>query len=212
MNTVLEQVLTGTTDMVIFLNQLQNAPSLQAYMRSLLPEPAKNDPSHSFWKVVPYETMLRNHFDYYQFLFWGLHSNNKYGIHLNIFSRLQRVYQYYYPDFACTNKYSDAYDLYLDIIQDCFDGPEVLHIVERVMDELLHLQTKAQRKKYGQAAIKEWFHITSKKRPRWIHGPEWPMGQNTPMQFVSQKRNGDKVQFTFNDVDTGETRVIDQFY
>ena len=67
--------------------------------------------------------------------------------------------------------------------------------------------------------IKELFHIESNKYPRWIQSPEWPIGENgVPMRFVSQKRKKGKeyetilyTEFLFEDVKTGEQRVVEQF-
>ena len=211
MTAVIEQVLAGDLEMDTFLQKLENDEKLQTYIYNFVPKEAKNDPNHNFWRVVPYKTMRENDFNYYKFLFWGL-SNNKYGNQLNIFSKLQRAYLYYYPGFVCTSRYDDVFDLYLDAIQDCFDGPEVQHVIECIIDDALQFRFKGQRKKYAQTAIKECFLLESKKRPRWVHGPEWPMGINSPMTFVSQKKVGDKVQFIFRDSDTEEFRVIEQFY
>jgi polar amino acid transport system substrate-binding protein len=67
--------------------------------------------------------------------------------------------------------------------------------------------------------VKEVFPTAGGKWPRWVQGAEWPLGMNgKPMRFVEQKRKKGKeyanmlyTQFFFEDVDTGETRVIDQF-
>jgi hypothetical protein len=38
------------------------------------------------------------------------------------------------------------------------------------------------------------------------------MGQNSPMQYIARKRDGERVIFTFQDVDTAETKDVVQFY
>lgn len=212
MHMVIEQVLTGHIDLDVFLENLQDDNNLQNYLRSLVPNEAKSNPSHNFWQVVPYETLKRNNFDYYQFLFWAQHSNNRFGRNLNIFSRLRALCLYHFPNIKCTSRYESEFDIYLDVIKDCFDGLEVREIVEQIVNCSLQYCSKAQRKKSAQLAITEQFHVVKNKRPRWIQGPEWPLGSNSPMAFVSQKRNGDAVYYEFVDVDTGETKVVKQFY
>ena len=54
--------------------------------------------------------------------------------------------------------------------------------------------------------------VEGQTRPHWIQGPEWPMGKNSPMKYLSRKRDGERVIFTFQDVDTGEIREVEQFY
>ena len=212
MHMMIEQVLTGYTNLDIFLEKLQGDYNLQDYIRTLVPNEAKSNPSHNFWQVVPYESLQRNNFDYYQFLFWALHANNRFARNLNIFNRLRKLYLYHFPNIQCTSRYESEFDIYLDVIKDCFDGPDVRETVEQIINCSLQYCSKAQRKKSAQLAIIEQFHVVKNKRPRWIQGPEWPLGSNSPMAFVSQKRNGNAVCYEFVDVDTGETKVVKQFY
>lgn len=66
---------------------------------------------------------------------------------------------------------------------------------------------------------KKEFHIEGMKYPRWIQGGEWPVSKSgKPVRFIEQKRKKGKeystmlyTQFFFEDVETGEIRVIDQF-
>ena len=60
--------------------------------------------------------------------------------------------------------------------------------------------------------LKKAFHIEHSKRPYWIQGGEWPMGKNSPMQYISRSKIPDGVKYIFQDVDTGEIREIEQFY
>ena len=212
MNQMIKQVLSGRVSMDIFLKELENDQELQGYIRNFVPKEAKGDCTHHFWKIVPYQSLQRNDFDYYKYLFWAQHSKVKYAKHLNIFSRLQTVYQYYYPEVQCTNRYEKVFDIYLDAIKDCFDGPEVQELVERIIADSMQLSSKAKRTKQAQMNINSYFHVEKNKRPRWVQGPEWPMGNNSPMAFVAQKRFSEAVLFEFRDVDTGETRVVKQFY
>lgn len=209
---IIEQVLLGDVDVMEFVGMLTKNQDLQRMVRDFLPPDAINDQSHPFWRVVPYETLRKTHFDYYEFLFWGLYSNSLIGNKLNIFSRLCDGYLFHHPDVQCTNKYSAAFDLYLDVIHDCFDGPEVRPIVDKIIVDALPEKTKGKRIQQAKKALAEQFHIAGKNRPRWIQGPEWPMGANSPMKFISQRRSGDAVQYLFQDVDTGEERTVVQYY
>lgn len=197
MNPLIEQVLTGNIDMEQFLKKLQDDPELQEYIRRLVPEEAKEDPSHVFWKSVSYPSVKRDHFDYYRFIFrmansdlWASHPDIRIGKYLNIFSLLKKAYLYYYPDIVCTRRYEDVFDVYLDAVGDCFEGPEVCALVEQIILDTMQLSAKSKRVKQARTVLRDVFHIESSKRPRWIQGPEWPMGSRSLMQFVGPKKEG----------------------
>ena len=67
--------------------------------------------------------------------------------------------------------------------------------------------------------MKELFPVTGKRFPRWVQEAEWPIAPSgKPMRFVEQKRGKGPeydmtvyTHFVFEDVDTGEIRVVDQF-
>lgn len=219
MNPLVEQVLTGNIDMEQFLKKLQDDPELQEYIRRLVPEEAKEDPSHVFWKSVSYPSVKRDHFDYYRFIFrmansdlWASHPDGRIGKYLNIFSLLKKAYLYYYPDIVCTRRYEDVFDVYLDAVGDCFEGPEVCALVEQIILDAMQLSAKTKRVKQARTVLRDVFHIEGSKRPRWIQGPEWPIGSRSPMQFTGQKKAGETVDYTFQDVDTGDIRTIRQYY
>lgn len=70
----------------------------------------------------------------------------------------------------------------------------------------------SERTKAGKEAFWEVFHIKNRKFPRWVQGPAWPMGKNSPMEYLGQRRDGELVALRFRDVDTGEDRIVEQFY
>ena len=59
--------------------------------------------------------------------------------------------------------------------------------------------------------IKELFHISGSKYPKWVQEPEWPMSNGIPMKFVSQQTDGEFNSYVFEDVTTKDKRVIKQF-
>lgn len=71
---------------------------------------------------------------------------------------------------------------------------------------------KTKRIKAAKQCLRELFHTTGRKCPYWLEKPNWPMGKNSPMKYLSRKRDGERVIFTFQDVDTGEIREVEQFY
>jgi hypothetical protein len=78
---------------------------------------------------------------------------------------------------------------------------------------------KNKRIKEVKSRIKEAFHVSGIIYPRWVQEAEWPLSASgKPMKFVGQKRKKGKeyegmlyTLFYFEDVDTGEERVVEQF-
>ena len=67
--------------------------------------------------------------------------------------------------------------------------------------------------------IKEAFPCKTKKYPRWVQSEEWQISEGgKPMRFIEEKRKKGKEyknmlykEYYFEDVDTGEIRIVEQF-
>lgn len=128
------------------------------------------------------------------------------------FETIASVVTVAYPEIRPTRFYEEEKDFYLSAVGDYIGGPEVEEQIGVLLGQYPRSLGKSKRKKAAKAAIREYFHLSGNKYPRWVQAPEWPMGTNTPMAYVSQKRDGEQVLFTFEDVDTGEIRIVEQLY
>ncbi len=117
-----------------------------------------------------------------------------------------------FPDIRPTTYYDEERTFYMNAIGDYIGGPEVEDCIYAVMQSFPRSLGKTKRLKEAKAALKMLFHIEGTKFPRWVQEPEWPMGTKSPMLFISQKRKGECVQFFFRDIDTDETRIVEQYY
>ncbi len=212
MQAAIEQVLSGSMRMEKFLETLQHDDGLKSDLCNIIPADARDNPSHPLWSKISYDTVRGHGYDFNKHLAWLCKSKNKFGRDLDLFAALKIVYLYHHPNFFCTNQYHEAFALYLDAIQNCFDGPEVSQLVTEIIENSMQLRTKAQRVANAKAAVKQQFHVTDRKRPNWVQGPEWPMGIHSPMAFVSMKRSCEAAIFVFTDIDTSDTRAIIQHY
>lgn len=210
--TVLEKMLSGQIEMSEYLYVLTSNFNLQDELNSIVPKDAIENPNHPLWKCVYYHFLFQYNFDLYNCIISFHRLDDSLADNLNIFGLIKRIYNYTNPDFTFTTKYYDAYGTYLDVVKDCYDGPEVRELVNDIIKKCLSLKTKSSRKKEGQMKIFELFHIIDKNKPRWIQGAEWPMGVNSPMKFVEQKRRKEQVEYLFVDVDTEEKRTVVQYY
>lgn len=208
----IQAMLSGEMEMNDFAAVLHADPKVQDALNRLIPEDAKNNKKHAIWEKCSFQAMVRYGFNLYAYLCGRFKFDNSLGDNLNIFGWVSRVYRYRDPYFVFTTKYDDAFGLYLHAIQDCFDGPEVRGLVYSIVEAALKIQGAGKRKAYAKSKILRQFHVTDKRHPHWIQGPEWPMGAHSPMKFTGQERRGETVYYYFADTDTGEERIVEQFY
>ena len=208
----IQLMLSGKMEMSEFIILLKTDPITQEEVRNLVAKEAINNVDHGLWKNIAFSSLKNNNFDFIRFLQWMCKFDGTIEDNLNIFSAIERAYLFYYPEFKCTSSYDDKFDLMLDVIKDCFDGPEVSDLVERVIEKSLALKTKKQKISHAKSEIHSLFHVIGSKRPRWIQGAEWPMGKHSPMEYVETKRRGEQVHYVFRDVDTNDIRIVTQMY
>ncbi len=204
--------MSGEMDIKDFIKQLLNDKELQEKVDALIPPEAITDRQHPIWKQATYDVYKNENFSCMNYLRRICKFDNTCGDNLDMFYTIFDLFSYNYPDFKCTERYREIFGLYLDVIQDCFDGPEVNHVVEAILNETLNIAGKTKRKAFAKARIKEVFHVEGRERPYWIQGPEWPMGENSPMKFISKKRKDETVWYFFKDVDTGTEKAVEQYY
>lgn len=209
---IIELMLTGIMEMSDFISLLKSETEIQNQLNSLIPKDAIVDKDHNFWKHLSYCALSQCQFNFTMYLDKTCRFDGSISDNFNVFGFIHSAYIFFFPEKKCTSKYHDALDLYLDTVVDCFDGPEVRFLIEKIIQEALMVKTKKQRKAQVQMNIKMQFHQSNSLRPRWIQGPEWPMGSHSPMKFISQKKSGELVEYCFEDVDTKSTRIVKQFF
>lgn len=91
-------------------------------------------------------------------------------------------------------------------------GSEVDDLIREIVDEYRDVTPAKDRRKLQKQKLKEVFHVRPRKKPDWAQEPDWPMGENSPMEFVAKEQEGELVRYHFRDVDTGEERTVEQYY
>lgn len=150
-------------------------------------------------------------------------TNSKLWTYVNIQSWLYDLMTEIYPNEIIEKDESlhEKASFMLDVCPEYIEGHEIdaAGIIEAIIEQIPASFTKAKRKKQIKKLIKNEFYIEGTKYPRWIQGGEWPISKSgKPMRFIEQKQKKGKeysemlyTQFFFEDVETGEIRVIDQF-
>lgn len=131
---------------------------------------------------------------------------------------MNAIYQflYYFLAYALPDKkinridyYSKLSLLYLDVVGECYGGPEVEDLINDIIINLPEELSKTKKIKLAKEKMRELF--PGKKRPFWIEGPEWPVNNGKPMIYISRKVDGDLFQYIFEDPETGERRIVEQY-
>lgn len=136
-----------------------------------------------------------------------------YFIHQHIVSLVQKAF----PDIPLVidPKPEMLYKVELFVCPSYIGGREVNDscILSNILDDIPTNWSTAKRNKEAKDRIKKAFHIEGNKYPRWIQSPEWPMNNGIPMRYVKTQRvNSEHVQHIFQDVKTGEQRMVDDFH
>ena len=210
---ILNSFLLGKCDAVEFMCNYMESNELYEYIQSLIPKDAIEDPNHEYWhKCIMRSGLECYNFDVRDMLYSHCGFGEREEDQREIFDTILALYLWVNPKQKYTKLHDDKVGFYIELEQDCFGGPEVSHLVKSIANECLAVKPKSARKKEAKSRIEKLFHIQGKMRPCWIQGPQWPMGSNSPMKFVTQKRTGDAVHYEFRDVDTGEIKIVRQLY
>ena len=210
---IIKDFLLGKCDAATFMHNYMSSNEMYEFIQSLIPKAALDDPNHEYWKKCIIRSGLECYsFDVRDMLFSHCGFGEQEEDQREIFNTIRALYLWVNPNQKCTKLHDDRINFYIDLEGNCFGGPDVNHIVKSIANEFLAVTPKSVRKKEAKAKIERIFHIQGKSKPHWLHGPQWPMGKSSPMAFVAQKKVEDSVNYEFKDVDTGDTRIIKQYY
>lgn len=145
------------------------------------------------------------------------------GYQLNLQGWLCRLMGQLFPEetFVRDNTLSEKHSFMLDACPEYIGGVEVEEagIIEAILDSVPETMPKSKRIKEVKSRIKKAFHVSGIIYPRWVQEAEWPVSPSgKPLRFIKQKRKKGKeyenmlyTLFYFEDVDTGEERIVEQF-
>lgn len=153
------------------------------------------------------------------YVYKGVGSSSKLGRYLNIHSMFSRILMTAFPEdgIVMDMTLDKKLDFMYDACPEYIGGPEVDHLLDELLEEIPAELSKTKRVKLYKEKVRELFPMASKKYPRWVQEAEWPISPTgKPMRFVEQKKGKDykttmQTYFLFEDVDTGEQRMVEQF-
>ena len=106
--------------------------------------------------------------------------------------------------------YRKKYAFILKYVPDYLYGDSTSGIFDKIINEDF-MNSKINKKEYITNKCVEIFSLDKKNKPRWIQEPEWPVVNGSPLKFVKQIREYDKVKFYFIN-NNDEYVVVEQFY
>ena len=213
--------ITGKGNSETFKKAWYSNPEIGLWLEHLID---LKSPLPDEWNNAPlgmYRIMLNKHYD--GSLLQCIESSEKFNAEhrtklpkwLDIgwhFDLIASIIVIAFPEIIPTSFYEEERDFYMNAVGDYIGGPEVENLIAQIIQQFPPTMPKTKRKKEAKAAVKSLFHLNGAKYPQWVQEPEWPMGKHSPMVYLSRKRNGELVQFLFQDIDTNEIRIVEQLY
>lgn len=206
--------LAGTVDHKEFVATCLKDPSILDWIQERIPA-GRTYTTHRvengeiLSETIPYDIRVVFR-DYYRCRTGSI------GMYLDIQGTIKRNMKLIFPDeeIYVSPMLSDRYSFMLHACPEYIGGKEVeeLCIFEKIYDELPQELSKTKKIKLFREKLKEVFPRAGKGYPMWVQEAEWPVSNGKPMKYISQKVNMFAISYyTFEDVDTGEQRVIEQF-
>lgn len=111
------------------------------------------------------------------------------------------------------DKYTKLSIFAINAIPEYCDSEEASEFIEKEIINKLPMDiSEEKRVKLCKQKCKELFHIENNKYPRWVQSSEWPVRNNKPLKYIKRIKKDDLVVFVFEDVDTKEQVLIEQFF
>ena len=216
MDILIKNFMSGRMGIVDFEKEFKVNSHLRDEINKLIPAEAKSNPNHPMWaykRQRSYELLKSKDFDIVSYIYKIVRFDGRLGDNLNFFSTIELFFSVCYPEAECTTFYHDIYAFFLDACVETYNSPETRDVLENILkDSFSGLGSRAKRITAAKTLVREVYHVDGNTRPYWINGSLWPMGEKSPMKFVSSRRNGEMKTYTFVDVDTGEKRDVTDWY
>ena len=209
---IIEQFLSGEMNIDDFKKIYHDNPETRELIDSILTDDAKELPEHPLWERTSYDSIKKAGFSISKQAESQGAFDGSLGDDLNLHGLIATYYVYYHPGFQPTDLYDKQYEFYLEAVGEYYEGPEVRDLLNSIIRNNMDISPKTKRIRETRTLLKRLFHVDNNSRPYWIQGAAWPMGEESPMKYIKQKKTDDKIDYYFEDVDTKDTRIVTQYY
>ena len=213
-------VVEGRVTVPEFLEACNEHPEILDWIQSVIPsdlqgaELIEDDSVLGGVRLVSVQYNVRNMLRRYEQ--WR-EMRGELSYQYNVFGEIAKVMRFAFPD-SPPKEDQTLSDLFNTILRCCpsyIDGSEVWKsgILEEIIHSIPKELSKTAGQKWAKERIKERFHIKGRHYPYWIQGPEWPMMDGEPMEYVRTVRHSIEGQtHYFRDPKTGEERAVEDFH
>ena len=195
-----------------FVEAIKANPEIVDAIRSKLP--FEHEPHDNIWSQYPIEVeaLVVCDFDLFHILTKGYYSLASTLTCAQGYKLLFDLFHVDFPDVTYSSYYEQIELLAIDTVPEIIDSPEAASAIMEVIEKSFGIKTG--QKKFIRDELKKLFHLEKgAKRPQWIQSSLWPLDANgEPMEFISQTREGDRVNYKFYSPTLKEYRVVDDFY
>ena len=195
-----------------FVNTIKTNNEIVEIIRSKLP--FEHDPHDSIWGQYPIdvEALIACDFDLNHILTKGYYSLVSTLTCAQGYKLLFDLFHVDFPEVPYSSCYEQIELLVIDTVPEIIDSPEAGPVIMKVIE--MSLEMKRGQKKFIRDELKRIFHLEKgAKRPRWIQSSLWPLDANgEPMEFICQKKEGERVCYRFYSPSLNEYRIVDDYY
>lgn len=189
-----------------FVEVLEAKPEIWTFLQGLVPKDIADENSEYRKKYSISQSFEANGYNVEETLtafgFDGL------GTKIDVCKFVPDLVEYNYPDIKVKrlDPFGKVTKTPLEKMKlDYLGGEEA----DAIIDEIIENEALSDKEK--KAALKEKFHLVPRKYPHWVQEPEWPCAGAEPMKFIAEKNYGDKFEYIFENVETGEKHTVVQF-
>ena len=197
-----------------FMLRFRDDSALAEWLQSIAPEEKVSYivvPDESRWSgygnaLIPYD--IHHEIDRYT------EYPERIGKQLNAHHHISQLVLEAFPNDGIkkSNKIEKRFNFLIKNCPRSVGGPEADPYIEKILNEIPEDLPNKTRVQVFRARIKEEFHLDGKRYPYWLQEAEWPFNNGKPMRYASQASKGEMRFYLFEDVETGEERVVFQSY
>lgn len=212
----LRMVLMGEIKVETFVRILKAYKSVQHVVEELVP-PEANDPDHNMWKHLMYKVYKEEANSVLRYLDYFTSFKKTKFMDLSACNNFFDILKWFY---SCSNNeplvystwYDDAHRLFVDIMPNTYKGYSVCTVTDSIIREAMTENEWENKVEHLFKRIKQEFICTGTEQPVWLGFGDWQMGEKRPMAFVSQTQHGRRIDYLFQDMDSGKTKTVSQYY
>ena len=184
--------------------------NMYAYIESQYQQVLQNEALQARFKSLCYYWNFDRDPNYKKHLEICIHGRDLFGNKLSLHSALYYLFKTFDDTIEFYDRYKYNFDIFLTCIPQYLLSGETCVLFEPLIESIPRELPKAKKKQIIKDFINETFDLS--KKPYWAQESEWPVRNGKPCRYIDKKREGEKVTYYFETIDTKEIVEIEQYY